>query len=146
MDYSLLINKALEARKKAYAPYSKWAVGAALLCKDQSIYLGCNIENSGFTSTVCAERVAFFKAISEGESEFAAIAIVGGDVNTDPAGYCYPCGVCRQVMCEFADPDDFKIITARNCDDYVVYSLREMIPHCGYVKGHDEDSHFFKVK
>ena len=143
MEYSELVKLALEAREKAYCPYSNWAVGAALLCKDGTVYKGCNIENSGLTATNCAERTAIFKAVSEGVTDFEMIAVVGGTAGEEPKGYCYPCGVCRQVMCEFCDPDDFKIVTGCSTEDYVVYSLREMIPNCGYVKG-KEEGYFFK--
>ena len=142
--YSNLVHEALIAREYAYCPYSNWAVGAALLTKDGKIYRGCNIENSGFTATSCAERTAFFKAVSEGEKDFAAIAIVGGTKGKPLEGYCYPCGVCRQVMCEFCDPDEFMIINGLNEDDYDVYTLREMIPNCGYVIEKDPKSSFYK--
>ena len=130
-----LIKLAVEAREYAYAPYSNWKVGAALLCKNGKVYKGCNIENSAFTSTSCAERTAFFKAISEGDSEFEKIAIVGGDANRGLEGYCTPCGVCRQVMTEFCDPDKFKIICAKSLDEYEEYSLRDLIPNINYIKG-----------
>ena len=109
MNIPELIHKAIAAREFAYAPYSNFCVGAALLTKSGKIYTGCNVENAGYSATNCAERTAFFKAVSEGEREFAAIAIVGG-----PRGplteYCSPCGVCRQVMAEFCDPDEFLVI------------------------------------
>lgn len=126
-----LVLEAIEARKKAYAPYSNYMVGAALLTKDGKIYHGCNIENAAYSPTNCAERTAFFKAVSEGERDFSAIAIIGGnrDAEVGELGYAYPCGVCRQVMMEFCDPDDFRIITARGGDDFVSYSLREMLPN-----------------
>ncbi len=145
MNYSELVRLAIEAREMAYAPYSNWKVGAALLCKNGKIYKGCNVENSGLTATSCAERTAFFKAISEGDREFAAIAVVGGTAGKPLDAYCYPCGVCRQVMAEFCDPDEFVIVNGRSADDYVAYTLREMLPHCGYVKGgNDDNSHFFR--
>ena len=103
-----LIKLAEQAREKAYAPYSSFFVGAALLCADGSVYTGCNVENASFSPTCCAERVAIFKAVSEGQSQFEAIAVVGGkDGCKEP---CYPCGVCRQVMREFCD-DGFRVIT-----------------------------------
>ena len=129
IDYKKLVKEAFAAQKKAYAPYSNWVVGAALLTKEGKIYHGCNIENNTFTPTVCAERVALFKAVSEGERNFVAIAIVGNDVNT-PVGsgdYLSPCGVCRQVMTEFC-PADFQIILGKTYDDYKVYTLAEMMP------------------
>ena len=105
---SELLALAEQARKSAYAPYSNFFVGAALLCSDGSTYTGCNVENASFSHTCCAERVAIFKAISEGKRQFDAIAIVGG--KDDCTSACYPCGACRQVMSEFCS-DDFKIIT-----------------------------------
>ena len=109
MSNQELMKLALQARKKAYAPYSGFLVGAALLCADGSVYLGCNIENSSFSPTCCAERVAIFKAISDGKRDFCAIAIAGGKETAENA--CYPCGVCRQVMSEFCS-ESFKIVTA----------------------------------
>ena len=106
---SELLALAEQARKRAYAPYSGFFVGAALLCSDGSTYTGCNVENASFSPTCCAERVAIFKAISDGKHQFDAIAVVGG--KDDCTSVCYPCGVCRQVMSEFCS-DDFKIITA----------------------------------
>jgi cytidine deaminase len=122
-----LIRDAIEAMNKAYTPYSRFQVGAALLTKDQKIYTGCNIENVSYTPTICAERTAFFKAVSEGEKHFAAIAIVGGKngVITD---YCPPCGVCRQVLREFADPKSFLVILAKSENDYLLYFLEELLP------------------
>lgn len=112
---------AVKAAEKTYSPYSGYAVGAALLGKSGRIYTGCNIENSSFSATVCAERAAFFKAIVEGEREFAAIAVVGGKQG-DFQKECMPCGVCRQVMAEFCG-NDFKIITSAN-----EYMLDELLP------------------
>ena len=106
---SLLTEKAIEARSASYFPYSSFAVGAALLCADGTIYTGANIENASYTPTVCAERVAFFAAVHDGHREFSAIAIVGGKAGEPISEYCPPCGVCRQVMGEFCD-GDFKII------------------------------------
>ncbi len=122
-----LIRTALEYRKRSYSPYSNFKVGAALLTKDGTIYGGCNIENAAYTPTNCAERTAFFKAVSEGVTEFDAIAIFGGYDGTE-LNPCAPCGVCRQVMVEFCDPDEFKIIIGRSEDDYEVHTLREMLP------------------
>ena len=101
-----LVQRAKEARKKAYCPYSGFAVGAALLCADGSVYDGCNIENAGFTATCCAERTAFFRAVNDGKRDFKAIAIAGGRAGEEPTGICAPCGVCRQVMAEFCGPGD----------------------------------------
>ena len=124
--YSKLIEKAEEARKLAYAPYSNFTVGAALLTKSGKIYTGCNIENASFSPTNCAERTAFFKAISEGEREFEAIAVVGANEGED-SDFCSPCGVCRQVMLEFCDAD-FKIVL-KNKQEQKVFSLSGLIPH-----------------
>lgn len=127
MDIKELIRQALEARQAAYAPYSEFKVGAALLTKEGKIYKGCNIENAGYTPTNCAERTAFFKAVSEGERDFVAIAIVGGK-GAAPVDYAYPCGVCRQVMMEFCNPKTFRVITAISEDEYLDRSLEEMLP------------------
>ena len=118
-----LIKAAMEAKEHAYAPYSNFRVGAALLTKDGKIYQGCNIENAGYTPTNCAERTAFFKAVYEGERNFEAIA-----VNGDADDYLYPCGVCRQVMMELCDPETFQIILAVSKDKYDVFTLRELFP------------------
>ena len=122
-----LIRRALLAREQAYTPYSHFQVGAALLTRTGTVYPGCNIENAAYTPTNCAERTAFFSAVAQGERDFAAIAIVGG-----PQGgvldYTAPCGVCRQVMMEFCDPDTFRILAARSPEDYRVFTLRELMP------------------
>lgn len=128
MDRKGLIRLALEAREMAYVPYSKYMVGAALLTKQGKVYKGCNIENAAYTPTNCAERTAFFKAVSEGEREFEAIAIVGGYKGA-PVDYAYPCGVCRQVMMEFCDPESFKVITAISEETYLEKTLEEILPH-----------------
>ncbi len=120
-----LIKKAMAARENSYSPYSHFRVGAALLCGDGSIFTGCNIENRAYGPTNCAERTAFFKAVSEGRREFTAIAITGGEEETV---WCYPCGVCRQVMAEFCAPDAFEIICARSEEEYKVYTLHELLP------------------
>ena len=129
VSYEQLIENAIEARKMAYTPYSKYKVGAALLSSENEIIKGCNIENAAYGPTNCAERTAFFKAVSEGVKEFSAIAIVGGLENeTDLfSGYAFPCGVCRQVMREFCD-SEFEIVVARSTDDYKVYTLGELLP------------------
>ena len=128
-----LIRKAIEAMEYAYTPYSDFQVGAALLTEDGKIYQGCNIENAAYTPTVCAERTAFFKAVSEGEREFTAIAVVGGKKGIirdycPPCGYTAPCGVCRQVMREFCQPDVFRIILARDEEHWKEYVLSELLP------------------
>lgn len=123
-----LIERAIEARTFSYSPYSHFQVGAALLCKDGSIYTGCNIENAGYGPTNCGERTAFFKAISEGKTDFTAIAIVGGKAGEEIAGYAYPCGVCRQVMSEFCN-SDFVILVAKSKTEYNQYTLDELLPN-----------------
>lgn len=128
MITSDLIKLALEARKMSYSPYSGFSVGAALLCADGSVYSGCNIENSAFSPTNCAERTAFFKAVSEGKRDFLKIAVVGGNSSDEkPVNYCPPCGVCRQVMKEFCNPE-FEIIMAKTTEDYKIMTLAEMLP------------------
>lgn len=119
-----LMLKAEEARLKAYTPYSGFKVGAALLAKSGKVYLGCNIENAAYTPTNCAERTAFFKAVSEGEREFEKIAVVGG--KEKPNEFCAPCGVCRQVMAEFCD-DSF-IVLLGNSTSFKAYTLKEVLP------------------
>lgn len=123
-----LIRQALEARTFSYSPYSQFQVGAALLCKDGTVYTGCNIENAGYGPTNCAERTAIFKAVSEGKREFAAIAVVGGKAGEEIAGYAYPCGVCRQVMAEFCH-GDFLIFVAKSATEYQEYTLEELLPN-----------------
>lgn len=134
MNDQELVARALHARKHAYTPYSHWAVGAALLTEDGTVYEGCNIENAAYTPTNCAERTAFFKAVSEGERAFAAIAIVGGYENTEPEQVCAPCGVCRQVMMEFCDPKRFRVILGTKDGVAQVYTLEELLP-CGFGSG-----------
>ena len=125
-----LIAKAYEAQKCSYSPYSHFQVGAALLTSCGKVYTGCNIENASYSPTNCAERTAFFKAVSEGEKEFMAIAIVGNMEKNLPAmdEYISPCGVCRQVMAEFCNPDEFIIIMANRPDNYKEYTLSELLP------------------
>ena len=119
---------AIEAMKKSYSPYSKFTVGAALLTKGGKVYTGANIENASYTPTVCAERVAFFTALHNGETEFEAIAIVGG-LGGDVQGICAPCGVCRQVMSEFCSPD-FKVVLVKSNDaDFEEVTLGELLPY-----------------
>ena len=128
MDNRELVKEALAAREMAYVPYSHFAVGAALLTKDGKIYRGCNIENAAYTPTNCAERTAFFKAVSEGEREFAAIAVVGGPAGEAPIDFCYPCGVCRQVMAEFC-PDDFIVLVGKSEDEIREHVLSDILPY-----------------
>ena len=128
MDHQILAQKAISAKALAYAPYSGFNVGAALLTKDGTIYTGCNVESAAFSPTCCAERTALVKAVSEGARDFAAIAIAGGLQGSKEAEYCYPCGVCRQILYEFGG-DDLQIIVAKTCEDYRVHSLAELLPH-----------------
>ena len=125
-----LIQKAFEAQKRSYSPYSNFQVGAALLCKDGTVFQGCNIENAAYTPTNCAERTAIFSAIAQGKNEFTAIAIVGNKagINQGEGDYCAPCAVCRQVMAEFCDLDTFKVIIAKDTDDYLEHTLGELLP------------------
>lgn len=126
-----LITECMKAREYSYAPYSNFRVGAALLTKNGKIYTGCNIENAAYSPTNCAERTAFFNAVSKGEREFAAIAIAGGraDFCADALeDFAAPCGVCRQVMREFCNPENFKIILVKSQSEYQVYTLEELLP------------------
>ncbi len=121
-----LVERAKEARKNAYCPYSGFAVGAALLCADGSVYAGCNIENAGLTATCCAERTAFFRAVNDGKRQFKAIAVVGGKAGEEPCEPCAPCGVCRQVMAEFCAPGFEILLTAGGA--VKAYTLEELLP------------------
>ena len=127
MDQNKLIDLAWKARENAYVPYSHFKVGACIALKDGTFVQGCNIENAAYTPTNCAERTAFFKAVSEGVKEFQAICIVGGKdgVITE---YAAPCGVCRQVMMEFCDPETFQIILAVSREKYDIFTLKELLP------------------
>jgi cytidine deaminase len=127
MNYSQLIKEAFLARERSYSPYSNFSVGAALLASNGTIYRGCNIENSSFTPTNCAERTAFFTAVSEGVSDFDAIVIVGGKKG-EAVDFCSPCGVCRQVMMEFCNPKTFQVILARSEEEYKEFTLEELLP------------------
>ncbi|HEX3075841.1 MAG TPA: cytidine deaminase, partial [Lachnospiraceae bacterium] len=127
MDKVKLIETAIEGMKYSYAPYSNFNVSAALLAKNGNVYTGCNIENAAYTPSNCAERTAFFKAISEGVKEFEAIVIVAGK-NRIVGDFTAPCGVCRQVMMEFCNPKTFKVILAKSADEYVEYTLEELLP------------------
>ena len=122
-----LIRAACDYRRKAYAPYSGFKVGAALLTNQHEIIGGCNIENAAFTPTNCAERTALFKAVSEGKTEFAAIAVVGGKEG-EALEFCSPCGVCRQALVEFCDPKTFLVYLGTGTDDYHGYLLEELLP------------------
>lgn len=124
-----LIRAAIEARKNAYTPYSHFKVGAALVTDEGEVITGCNIENAAFTPGNCAERTAVFKAVSEGKLNFKRIAIVGGmESQTDTfSEYAFPCGVCRQVLCEFCEPE-FEIIVAKSINDFKIYTLSMLLP------------------
>lgn len=129
MDNQQLIKAALKTRENAYAPYSQFAVGAAVLTKDGQVYTGCNIENASFGATNCAERTALFKAVSEGNKEFVKIAIVGGQVGEEITEFAYPCGVCRQVMAEFSNPKELKVLIAKSEEEYLEKTLEELLPN-----------------
>ncbi len=122
-----LVEKAMDMRTYSYAPYSNFRVGAALLAENGTIYGGCNIENAAYGPSNCAERTAIFKAVSEGNRDFAAIAIVGGP-GEGIKDFCAPCGVCRQVMMEFCIPETFEIILAKNLREIKTYTLAELMP------------------
>lgn len=125
--YTDMIKLAGEARNNAYAPYSDFMVGACVMTLDGRYYTGCNVENSSYGATNCAERTAIFKAVSEGHTVIKAVAIIGG-MRNEITDYTYPCGICRQVIAEFASKD-CKIIAAKNTEDYKVFKLEEIIPH-----------------
>jgi len=124
-DDEALVQLAIDARQNAYAPYSGFTVGAALLCADGTVFTGCNVESAAFSPTICAERTAFVKAVSEGKRTFTAIAVIGGKDAT-PTALCFPCGVCRQVMAEFCSAD-FRVLTAKD-DTIVVHTLAALLP------------------
>lgn len=127
MNYSALMKLAIEAREYSYSPYSNYRVGAALLTETGRIFQGCNVENAAFSPGICAERTAFAKAVSEGEKKFRAIAIVGGKAG-GPLELAPPCGVCRQVMMEFCDPETFEIVVGTSEEEVRVYRLKELLP------------------
>ena len=133
-DESYLMKEAIAARENAYAPYSHFRVGAALLAASGKVYRGCNIENAAYTPTNCAERTAVFKAVSEGEKEFLAIAIAAGPEDGELV-ITAPCGVCRQVLMEFCDYESFRVILGTAQDRYRVYTLREILP-MGFGRGY----------
>ncbi|MDD7077959.1 MAG: cytidine deaminase [Lachnospiraceae bacterium] len=127
MPVKELIRFAYEAQSRSYSPYSGFATGAALEADNGRIFLGCNIENAAYSPTNCAERTAFFKAVSEGVRSFSRIAIVGNYPGRE-GDYCAPCGVCRQVMAEFCNPETFQVILARSPEEYRVYLLKDLLP------------------
>lgn len=122
-----LIETAIEQLSYSYVPYSGFRVGAALLAENGAVYTGCNIENAAYTPTNCAERTAFFKAVSEGVKNFRAICVVGGQ-DGKLTDFAPPCGVCRQVMMEFCSPEEFEIILATGKEDYKIWKLKELMP------------------
>lgn len=124
-----LIQMALDARRGAYAPYSHYQVGAALLADDGGIFTGCNVENASYGASCCAERTAVFRAVSEGKRRFLTIAVAGGLEGREPAEYAWPCGICRQVLREFADGNKMTVIVAKSVSDYKEYSLNELLPN-----------------
>jgi cytidine deaminase len=128
MQYKELFGLAVFGARLVVRAVFALAVGAALLCSDGSVYTGSNIENAAFTPTVCAERVAFFKAVSEGKRDFMAIAIAGGKAGFAPAPGVSPCGVCRQVMTEFCKAESFDVIVGSGADDMRAYKLGELLP------------------
>lgn len=127
MDYRELMKQAIEIRERAYTPYSGYQVGAALLSKSGKVYRGCNVENAAYSPGICAERTAFVKAVSEGEREFSAIAVIGGKAGGS-LELAPPCGICRQVMREFCDPDTFEIVLGTGPQDLQVYTLSQLLP------------------
>lgn len=126
MEYEKLMKIAEKARENSYCPYSGFSVGAALLARDGTVFTGCNIENAAYGPSNCAERTAFFKAISEGTTDFLAIAIIGGRKG-EMGQFCAPCGVCRQVMAEFCKAEEFDVVLGTT-EDRKVYKLKELLP------------------
>ena len=129
MTNAELIQEAKKARQRSYSPYSGFRVGAALLTKSGKVYHGCNIENAAYSPTNCAERTAFFRAIYEGEREFEKIAVVGALGDREPVDTCAPCGVCRQVMMEFCDPETFRVVLANGKDEQLEILLKDLVPY-----------------
>lgn len=134
-----LVERALKARQNAYAPYSGFRVGAALLCADGAVFPGCNIENAAYSPTLCAERVAFGSAVAAGHRDFSAIAVVGGANNSTALEACFPCGVCRQVMREFCR-DDFMIYLLDG-EQIIAYRMDELLPHSFVLEGENGHAH-----
>ena len=134
-----LIAAALEARKRSYAPYSHYHVGAALWTQSGKLYTGCNIENGAYGPSCCAERVAFFTALAAGKRTFSAIAVAGGAEGTEPRQYCPPCGVCRQVMAEFCG-DDFPVILVKGKEETIIRTLGELLPERFHLAVFDADT------
>ena len=134
MTAQMLVHEAIHAMEKAYAPYSGYKVGAALLGKDGTVYHGCNVENASYGATNCAERTAIFKAVSEGQREFAALAICGGKDGV-LSGQFPPCGICRQVIREFCS-DDFPIYLVESADTWQEVTLAQLLPHSFRAETH----------
>ena len=126
MDFERLARVSLAAREMSYSPYSKFRVGAALLGKSGTVYTGCNVESAAYSPTNCAERTALFKAVSEGEREFVAIAVAGAPEGGKPQ-YCYPCGVCRQMLNEFFN-EDAVVVVVKTAEDFKVHNFAELLP------------------
>ena len=126
MDTNALFQQAVAARRNSYIPYSHFAVGACLLTTDGTMFVGCNVENASYGGTICAERVAFCQALAQGYRDFEAIAIVGG--KGDDLQFCPPCGICRQFMTEFCDPDRFKVVLYLPDGTPKVYTLAQLLP------------------
>lgn len=127
MDIKTLIQTAIDVLPNSYAPYSRFHVAAALLCRDKTVYTGINIENAAYSPAICAERSAFVRAVNDGKRDFEAIVICGGKdgIITD---YCAPCGVCRQVMREFCSPPTFQVILAKSAEEYKIFTLEQLLP------------------
>lgn len=128
MDDRELIRLAHQARERAYAPYSNFLVGAALETREGKVYWGCNIENASYGACNCAERTAFFKAVSEGERDFAKIAIVGGPRGAETCATCAPCGICRQVMSEFCENKTFQVLLEGEAGEILRFTLDKLLP------------------
>ncbi|MBP3735847.1 MAG: cytidine deaminase [Lachnospiraceae bacterium] len=124
-----LIRAAIKARGAAYAPYSEYTVGAALLSADGTVITGCNVENASYGATCCAERNALFHAVAEGHRSFRAIAIAAGKSGEDAEEYASPCGICRQALREFTDPKAFQIILVKTADEYRTVTLEKLLPY-----------------
>ena len=122
-----LIAAAINARQKAYAPYSGFSVGAAVITREGEIFTGCNVENASYSATMCAERTAIFSAVAQGHRDFAAIAVTGGRSGREPEDFCFPCGVCLQVMSEFCSPS-FEICIVKSPDEVRRFQLRDLLP------------------
>jgi len=128
MTNQQLAKKAISAKKLAYAPYSNFHVGAALLDTNNEVFIGCNIESAAFSPTCCAERTALVKAVSEGSRTFTSIAVAGSLHGADSHDYCYPCGVCRQMLYEFGG-DELQVIVVKSEQDFKVHTLSELLPY-----------------